>query len=224
MENLKKSGKYEEYKLKKATSRKKLRESKKEEEMKLSPAQLKQFTDARRAVVRERVRKHRQKLKAHTMDQNTDPNTKKFGYRSTNTLGKAAKKIERNLPAESLRRTAVLSKVIDNLDEADKLQIVNNITKGKHFIRQRLSNDFSIDIRAFYERDDISRVSPKMRDVKEYKCAQTGQTVLLPTRHMVLTIREVYAIFVEEKETSGKGMNFYLKFAMVLEFIISLAF
>lgn len=50
MENLKKNGKYEEYKQKKAVSRKKLRESKKEEESKLSP------TQTAKMVVRKHIR------------------------------------------------------------------------------------------------------------------------------------------------------------------------
>lgn len=93
MEKLKRTGKYEEYKQKKAVNRKKLRESKKEEDSKLSPTQLVQITESRRAAIRNRVQKHRQNLKERKLAENVDPNSTDPAYRCANTLGKAAKRL-----------------------------------------------------------------------------------------------------------------------------------
>lgn len=131
MEKLKRTGKYEEYKQKKAVNRKKLRESKKKQDSKLSPTQLAQITESRRAVIRNRVRKHRQNLKERKLSENVDPNSTDSAYRCANTLGKAVKRLERNLPSQKERRTAVIAKVIEGLDEGYRLKIVNSITKDK---------------------------------------------------------------------------------------------
>ena len=62
------------------------------------------------------------------------------------------------------------------------------------------------EIREFYERDDISRTSPKIRDVKEYVSVDTGENILLPTRHMILTMKEAFALFDEERKNAGKSI------------------
>lgn len=108
MEKLKRTGKYEEYKQKKAANRKRLHSEKKVEERDIPPGQLAQIAEARRIAVRNRVRKHREKLKQRVIDENLDPNLDESGYRCANTLGKAAKKVERTLPAEAGRRATVL--------------------------------------------------------------------------------------------------------------------
>lgn len=142
-------------------------------------------------------------------------NTEESTYRIANTLGTAVKNVERVLPATSLRRTVILAKVIENLGAADKMDILNKITKGRMIQNPSSSNVVIADIHEFYERDDISRVSPKMNDVKSYECAVTGNDVLQPMRHMVLTIKKAYALFVEDRENAGKGifnLNSFFKF------------
>lgn len=205
MEKLKRTGKYEEYKQKKAVNRKKLRESKKEEDSKLSPTQLVQITESRRAAIRNRVQKHRQNLKERKLAENVDPNSTDPAYRCANTLGKAAKRLERNLPSQKDRRTAVIAKVIEGLDEGERLKIVNSITKDKEMNKNHKYNELAVDIRGFFERDDISRMSPKSRDVKEYINPETGEKSFEPMKHMILTMREAFAVFVAEREQSGKG-------------------
>lgn len=206
MEKLKKDGKYDDYKRKKAADRKKQREAKKEAEKILPLQELKQVIDARRQAVRDRVRKHRKSVKNRSLQQT---NTEELGYRTANTLGKAVKKIERVLPSTSSKRTEVLVKLIDNLDLADQTVIVNKVMKRPTTGSKQDSSRNKMlytEIHKFYERDDISRVSPKMSDVRTYKCTETGNDVLKPTRHMVLTVREAHALFVEERKNVGKGI------------------
>lgn len=205
LEKLKKNGKYEEYKQTKAVNRKKLRESKKEEESKLSLNVQKELLESRRIATRDRVRKHRKEKKERELEERSKGNIEEPSYRCPNTLAKAAKKVERVLPLGTTKRSAVLTKVINDLDETEKENIIETITKSNKNSRCSIGKEIGADIREFFERDDISRVSPKIKDVKVYKNAETGIDVLLPTRHMVLTIREAYALFVEDREQSGKG-------------------
>lgn len=101
--------------------------------------------------------------------------------------------------------TAVIAKVIEGLDEGYRLKIVNSITKDKEINKSHKSNELAVDICGFFERDDISRMSPKPRDVKEYINPETGEKSFEPMKHMILTMREVFAVFVVEREKSGKG-------------------
>lgn len=207
LEKLKENGKYEEYKRKKVLDLKKRRAKRKEEESKLSNSQQEIVIKTRRKMVRDRVRKHRENKKKIFKQADT-------GYRCANTLGKATKKIERNLPHTASKRTAALAKVLNNLDCDERNQIFNTFTKNLPKKQCTTRDDLIFDIRAFYERDDVSRVSPKMKDVKKYKCVDSVNKIFLPTRHMVLTIRETYALFVEDRTNSGKG-NINLNYPFV---------
>lgn len=49
-----------------------------------------------------------------------------------------------------------------------------------------------------------------MDDVKAYKLPHSDEEVLLPKRHMNLTIKEAFAMFIEERKETGKGVwQFY---------------
>lgn len=76
--------------------------------------------------------------------------------------------------------------------------------------RKTIPNDVDDEIRKFYECDDISRGSPKAKDVKTYTCPSTGQKVVLALRHMHLGVKEAYALFVEERKCAEKGIFLYV--------------
>lgn len=70
--------------------------------------------------------------------------------------------------------------------------------------------DLIEDIHEFCQRDDVSRASPNDKDVKTYKLPHTNEEVLLPKRHMILTIKESYAIFIEERKDTDNGLCYFL--------------
>lgn len=124
------------------------------------------------------------------------------GYRTRQTLGKAVKKVNKALPPSLKRKKAVLAKLVHSLDEDDRNELMDAISS----VSKRTSNSAMIeDIHDFYERDDISRMSPKMRDVRKSIDAETGEQVITPTRHMILTVKEAYAVFTEERKNDEKG-------------------
>jgi hypothetical protein len=194
---------------------KKLRAKKKEEEKKLTGKQLQRAIAERRKAVRKRVQKHRARAKTRndtpTDDQSVSSRSTRLSeissqsYSCRQTLGKAVKKVVKQLLASPRKQKAILAHIVANLNEADKLDIANVIANPSRK-KKSLQDQLSDDCRKFFVRDDISRVSPKTRDVKKYKCPETGQEMLMPTRHMTLSLKEAYALFVEERKNQELGM------------------
>ena len=60
-------------------------------------------------------------------------------------------------------------------------------------------------VQNFYKRDDISRISPGKRDVVTVRDA-TGK-VKLQKRHMIMSIKETYALFKEERSHVKIGLS-----------------
>lgn len=195
MIKLKAQPKYEDYKKRKSAVLRKCREKKKADEKNMSVTLRKRLEDERRDAVRERVRlcRERKRLAQGEMfSQNSESN----GYESKQSLGKAVSKVTRALPQSPRKRETEIRKIValNKISGAS----VQNSTMSK--------NDSALDkaIREFYEKDDISRVSPKMRDVKQFR-NENGEKILLPTRHMLLTLKECFARFRDEQNSSGKG-------------------
>lgn len=184
---------------------KKLRANRKEEEKLMPISELGKAISMRRAAGRERSKKYRQKLKQSAKDTQIETNPScslseivQKSYRCSQTLGKAVKKVSRAFPASPRKKTAVLTHIVANLDEVEKQNLVSVVTKAKPN-NQPVTSQLPKEIGNFFERDDISQVSPIARHVKKYKCAETGEKILIPTRHMTLFIREAFALFTEER-------------------------
>lgn len=95
--------------------------------------------------------------------------------------------------------------MVADMDDSDRdhlMNIVKKTPKRQHASKHELIND----IHDYYQRDDISRASPKIDDVKTYKLPQSNEEVLLPKRHMILTLKESFAMFIEERNETGMGV------------------
>lgn len=90
------------------------------------------------------------------------------------------------------------------MDDDERNEFVKVISSK----RTITSNNFELirEIANFYERDDISRMSPKAKDMKKHINKQTGAEELFATRHMIVTLREAYALFMDDKKTKNEGM------------------
>lgn len=194
------------------------RAKKKEKEDNMNVTNLHDIVTTRRAATRERARKYRDKAKCQSNDQDDNESQSgrlaeivSEGYSNSATLGKAVKKVSKALPVSPRKKKAILTHIVANSSETEKETLVNVVTKPK-CTRASVGSHLNASIRKFYERDDISRVSPKTSDVKKYKCPETGEESLLPTRHMVLSLKEAYAVFVEETKTEEIGMITYNSF------------
>lgn len=115
------------------------------------------------------------------------------------------KKVERALPMSPSKKKVVLLSMVNNLDENDRNELVNVISSKSNAKRSANCSELFEQIVEFYERDDVSRVSPKMSDVKMYTNKQTGVAELHPTRHVIMTLREAYALFIEDQQIKKQG-------------------
>ncbi|XP_067637574.1 uncharacterized protein [Eurosta solidaginis] len=210
---LKGTGKFEEYKKKRAASTKLYRRKKKNEENEMPQTTISSVLEKRRENIRQRVQKFREKMRTgEKRSRSVLSDTQLTGYNCSHTFGKAVRKAERTLPQSPTKRKAVLTKIFSNVREANKMDMETSILPPppQKKIHQNILM-LKKAIIAFYERDDISRVSPRIRDVKEY-LSESGEKILLPTRHMVLSCREACALFNEEQGNSGKdtcGITFF---------------
>lgn len=183
----------------------------------MSAEELADIISKRRQAVRERVKKCREQAKARYNEQNDNASEVSGSgslaeivgesYSNIQTVGKATKKVLRALPGSSRQKKAILANIIANLDETDKEQLVSVVAKPQTKKRKSAASKLIDNVRTFYEREDISRVSPNSEDVKKYKCPDTGEELYSAARHMVLSLKEAYAVFVEECEKEGIGMS-----------------
>ncbi|CAH0563057.1 unnamed protein product [Brassicogethes aeneus] len=206
---LKATEKYDDYKRRKTDYMRKYRENKKNIEKKMLFADLKKVVKDRREAVHERVKKYRER-KSQEISKSSKLGF--VGYNCIQTLGKAVKKAKLAIPASPTKKRAVLANIVSKMDDKEKQEFIN-VIKSTPVKRKCIPNWILIKaIYTFLERDDISRVSPKIRDVREYVCPETGQTKLLSTRHMLLTIKEAFALFDEEQKSKGEsscGINYF---------------
>lgn len=114
------------------------------------------------------------------------------------------KKAASALPSSPSKKKAVLSKLISSLPENEQKDIFNFVSHKEIGQKPEFKSLICKEIEEFFTRDDISRVSPKTRDTKEYADLNSGEMVLLPLRHMVLTLKEAHAVFCEERRQEVK--------------------
>lgn len=165
--------------------------------------------------MRERVRKCREKKRDAQTQSNDLIDSFKNSYRNKQTLLKATKKLSLALPKSSPKK-AVLAKILEDYNENDRNELMN-VIKLTQNAKQTVRNiELITEIQNFFQRDDISRTSPKMKDVKQYTCPVSGERVLKPKKHMILTIRESYAIFVEEQKAAQKGKFKFISMSLFI--------
>lgn len=194
---MKTTDKYEEYKKRKADEQRTRRQKKKELEDEMPIAELRKVLDDRRRGVRERTKKYRER-KNNPLIVVNEP---KQSYSNSATLGKAVAKAKKSLPNSPSKKNAVLFKLLNDVQNEDQIQLPNEIDRRTNKPQYL---ELAADIRMFFERDDVSVASPKVNDVKKY-VSDSGEQIFLPTRHMTLTLKESYGLFINERENMGKG-------------------
>lgn len=127
-------------------------------------------------------------------------------YRTESALRKAVGKTKRSLPASPSKQKAVITKLLHSLNPKDKDEVIENTNSMKNKTCKGLSPDLIEAIEGFYQRDDISRVSPNVKDCKRFVNNTTGEKEYRQVRHLMFKLSEVHALFVEEY-TSGKNVK-----------------
>lgn len=136
----------------------------------------------------------------------------KNSYRTDGALRKAVGKAKRALPDSPSKQKAVLAKMFQSLTTEDKEDVVNNtavVQPTKHY--RRLSAELIDAVRQFYQRDDISRPSPNVKDCKRFVNEDTGEKEYRQVRHLMYKLSEAHALFVEEY-AAGKSARLNPRF------------
>lgn len=196
-QKLKEEGKYEEYKENQRQQMKKVRDKKKEEISKLKKRRQEAIRLEERRKTRERVAKHRLLKKERQRSQASPCVT----YKSACSSGKAIKRAKKALPKSPRKKAYVVRKLFELIPGTKDI----NETK-KHTNSLALSSETVDKVIEFYERDDISRMSPGLKDVTTVKRID-GSKHKLQTRHLFSSIRETHALFCDENKETVIGKS-----------------
>lgn len=216
MEKLKATGQYEAFKEKKAAD-----ERQRQQRLKNGLAQLpKAVREKTKRIIRENNRKkaavcrRRKKEKMGLADHNsvesptstkqtTDGITKP--NKSKSAEYKAVTKANRALPSMPEKKIVVVKKMLRTFDAKDIQDIIADVTNKPKSLKgsKGLRPDVIAMVKAFYERDDISRISPNMRDCKKFKDPVTGVKETKQIRYLMYKLRDVHRLFVQHIE-NGK--------------------
>lgn len=123
-------------------------------------------------------------------------------FKTYGALAKAVTKTRKTLPKSPSKKTAVIAKLVYSLDEKNQLIIFNNKTTMKRGGNKGVSAELVDKIELFYQRDDVSRMSPNVKDTRNFVDPKTSQKELKQIRHLVVTLKQAYDLF--DKENSGE--------------------
>jgi hypothetical protein len=132
----------------------------------------------------ERMHRLRLKKKMTTMQENVDLQTP-FGSKAAET--KAVHRAVAGLPSSPSRRRHVVQRLAQRFT-------TKHFQTSKPTRCPKISEEVKEEVRQFFKRDDISRVSPNMKDVKKEKAS--GEYV--SKRHLMWGLKETYQLYVEE--------------------------
>lgn len=194
---MKKGGTYEVYKNKKAEQEKARRE---------------QVVFENRIKSRKRVRKCRESKKQARLNEVRGVNTNQsvlmtttstssltHSYKTKSGLAKAVSKTKRTLPSSPSKRKIVVAKLLVSLDTEDKDEIIRNKTsKPQKTHWKRISPVLIQNIESFYERDEISVISPTVKDCRRFADPVTGRKELRQIRYLTYNLKKVHSLFVED--------------------------
>lgn len=106
-----------------------------------------------------------------TTKQTTNCNGITKPYKTKSAEYKAVTKANRALPSMSEKKIVVVKAMLRSFDAKDMQEIIADVTNKPKSLKgsKGLKPDVIAMVKAFYERDNISRISPNMRDCKKFK-------------------------------------------------------
>ena len=153
-----------------------------------------------RKKVRDRVRLHRLRKKLGNKavsPQNVESN--ECVYKTPQSLGKAVKKVSRQLPSSPRKRKVVISKIAESSGISVK-QSPQDLDGNS-----RMPDSTVKKVQEFYCRDTISRQSPGRKDCVILR--DNGKKSKLQKRYLMWSLKETYHIFQEEYPNTKIGLS-----------------
>lgn len=117
-------------------------------------------------------------------------------YRTQSALAKAVAKVKRALPSATEKKKEVIRKILKSLDPVDQQEIVSDNTDRRQGAK-RLSTSVVDEVVQFYARDEISRISPNVKDCRKFLNSSTGAKEYKQIRFLIHKLTDVYAMFVK---------------------------
>ncbi len=216
---MKKQGKFDDYKKKKAEQEKALRARIKESLKSMSEVKREKWILENRIKTRISVQKCRERKKFNGVQETTEDRSIfarnqpvvvrsteiKHSYKTESACAKATTKTKKTLPPSPSRTKVVVHKILKCLNVGDRNEIIGSLCEFDHHKTNRgipkqkgLSPALIQEIREFYERDDISRMSPNIKDCRKFVNSDTGKKELKQIRHLMHSLDKVYDSFANE--------------------------
>lgn len=137
-----------------------------------------------------------------TQQSNEPPVTKNItfehSYKTPSALSKAVAKTKQSLPSSPSKRKAVIARLLRMFSEEDQRDIIGNAKLKENGSTKGLSEELIRQIRLFYELDNVSRISPNVKDSRKFINPDTGKKEVRQIRHLSHKLSEVYSMFLEE--------------------------
>lgn len=215
IDKLKTTGKYDDYKKKRAADERH-KQQRIKNGLELMPKAVREKTKRlkrdynRKKAAKYRLRKRNEKIgapspkKEHSPPSETVTTNSIEPYKTASAVSKAVAKLKRALPSSPAKKKVVLKKLLQSLDESDSSQIVGEAISSNNGKKSRgLKSDTVDAIKAFYERDDISRISPNMRDSRKFVDPASGVKEIRQLRYLMYKLSDVHRMF-EQNMQKGK--------------------
>ena len=111
-------------------------------------------------------------------------------------LSRARKALEPALPKTPKRKSAVFRRLFTEIGDPQPSNSTATVPESQQN-QKGLSEATVLMVKAFYERDDISRQAPGRKDSKKI-LQEDGTRYQVQVRHLTFSILEAYALFKEE--------------------------
>lgn len=184
---LKENGGYEDFLKRKAEQEKEKRQRQKLSLLQMTEAKRNQLLCEARMKCRKRVEMHRKMKK----EMNSQSKEVKAVYRTKSAIRKAATKIRKTLPLDPSKRNAVLSYLIHGLSDKDREEIFGKRLQTKQSNVKTHSSEIVQAVEKFYQNDNISRMSPNVKDCRLILNPLTGKKETTQIRHLMYRLTEV---------------------------------
>lgn len=158
----------------------------------MTEAKRDQFLCEARIKCRKRVEKHREMRKVSK----SQPREVSSSYRTKSTLRISAIKMRKSLPLARNNKIEVINYVIHGFDKEEQKAILCKRWETKKSNGKNISPDVVQAVENFYQKDDISRMSPNVKDCRLILNKLTGKKETTQIRHLVYNMSEVYALFL----------------------------
>lgn len=200
LDKLKANGDFDTYKQKRAADAKDRRDRIKNGLEQLPKAVREKTKRLNRAYSRKKQAEYRRRKNGSlaqptAASPNVVPSKSGDGYKTASALSKALSKVKRALPATSTKKKELVSKLLHSFNADEQAEIIQGkLTEPKS--QKGIPLGVIEMAKAFYERDDVSRMSPNVKDCRTFVNESTGLKEVKQIRYLQHKLDDVYNMFI----------------------------